>query len=36
MLKDDFVEKISKDFPISVSLKELDLVDLEREVTALF
>lgn len=36
ILKVDFVEKISKDFPISVSRKELDFLDSERDVTGPF
>lgn len=36
ILKVDFVENISKDFPISVSLKVLDFLDSERDVTGPF
>lgn len=36
MLKVDFVEKISKDFPISVSRKVFDFLDSERDVTGPF
>lgn len=36
ILNVDFVEKISNDFPIYVSRKELDFLDSERDVTGPF